>query len=321
MSPFDGEHHVSNGFGKRRRTASAATKLLAACALSVLVVGGHAFAETSARKQGTSAKPVRTAAKQALTPRLRSGSVAVVDLQSGQVLYQKNADEVTPIASITKLMTAMVVLDSAAALGEELTVTREDVDRVKGSRSRLPVGARLTREDALLVALMASENRAASALARHYPGGEPAFVAAMNAKAGVLGLTATHFADATGLSSANVSTAADLVKLVTEAHRYPLIREFSTTASAPLQIGKRSVRFGNTNSLVRSRQWEISLSKTGYIREAGKCLVMQTWVDGRPVAMVLLDSYGKLTRLGDANRLRDWMRRQIAKDRLSEFSS
>lgn len=244
-------------------------------------------------------------------PRLRSGSAAVVDLESGRVLFQKNADEVSPIASITKLMTAMVVLDSAASLGEELEVTREDVDREKYSRSRLPVGSRLTRAEALLVALMASENRAASALARQYPGGMTAFVAAMNAKAAELGLPNTRFEDPTGLSSANVSTASELVTLVSAAHRYPLIREFSTTPSVALQLGKRRVNFGNTNALVKNRLWEISLSKTGYIREAGKCLVMQTWVDGRPVAVVLLDSYGRLTRIGDAKRIRDWMRRDL----------
>jgi D-alanyl-D-alanine endopeptidase (penicillin-binding protein 7) len=244
-------------------------------------------------------------------PRLRSGSAAVVDLESGRVLFEKNADEVSPIASITKLMTAMVVLDSAAPLSEELEITREDVDREKYSRSRLPVGSRLTRDEALLIALMASENRAASALARVYPGGTDAFVAAMNAKAVELGLHSTRFDDPTGLSSANVSTASELVGLITAAHRYPLIREFSTTPSRALQLGKRRVNFGNTNALVKNRLWEISLSKTGYIREAGKCLVMQTWVDGRPVAVVLLDSYGRLTRLADAKRIRDWMRREL----------
>ena len=255
----------------------------------------------SARRSG---KPVPA------MPRLRSGSAAVVDLESGRVLFEKNADEVSPIASITKLMTAMVVLDSAASLGDELEVTREDVDREKYSRSRLPVGSRLTREDALLVALMASENRAAAALARYYPGGTEAFVVAMNDKAAELGLHSTHFDDPTGLSSANVSTASELVSLVAAAHRYPLIREFSTAQRTTLQLGKRRVNFGNTNALVKNRYWEISLSKTGYIREAGKCLVMQAWVDGRPVAVVLLDSYGKLTRLADAKRIRDWMRRE-----------
>lgn len=251
-----------------------------------------------------SAKPVPA------MPKLRSGSAAVVDLESGRILFEKNADEVSPIASITKLMTAMVVLDSAASLGDELEVTRDDVDREKYSRSRLPVGSRLTREDALLVALMASENRAASVLARNYPGGTEAFVAAMNAKAIELGLHNTHFDDPTGLSSANVSTASELVSLVSAAHRYPLIREFSTTQRTTLQLGKRRVSFGNTNALVKNRYWEISLSKTGYIREAGKCLVMQAWVDGRPVAVILLDSYGRLTRLADAKRIRDWMRRE-----------
>lgn len=254
-------------------------------------------------------------------PRLRSGSAAVVDLESGRTLFEKNADEVSPIASITKLMTAMVVLDSAASLAEEIEVTREDVDRERYSRSKLPVGSRLTREEALLIGLMASENRAASALARYYPGGTEAFVAAMNAKAAELGLQSTHFEDPTGLSSANVSTASELVSLVSAAHRYPLIREFSTTVSTTLQLGKRRVHFGNTNSLVRNRYWEISLSKTGYIREAGKCLVMQTWVDGRPVAVVLLDSYGRLTRIADAKRIRDWMRRETVAGGFGDVSS
>jgi D-alanyl-D-alanine endopeptidase (penicillin-binding protein 7) len=305
------------GAALRQRMVGRALAALAAGALSLLLAV-PANAEPAPRKSAASpkAKPVRTAQAAAASrtpaaPRLRSGSAAVVDLQSGRVIFEKNADEVSSIASITKLMTAMVVLDSAASLSEELVVTGDDVDREKHSRSRLPVGTRLSREEALLVALMASENRAASALARHYPGGSEAFVEAMNAKAARLGLQQTRFADPTGLSSANVSTASELVTLIAAAHRYPLIREFSTTPRAALQVGKRRVDFGNTNALVKSDYWEISLSKTGYIREAGKCLVMQTWVDGRPVALVLLDSQGKLTRLADAKRIRDWMRRDL----------
>lgn len=238
---------------------------------------------------------------------LQSGAALVIEQGGVEALFQKNANVVAPIASISKLMTAMVVLDGAPDLKAPITITEEDIDYLRGSRSRLHVGAVMSRETALLLALMSSENRAANALARHYPGGMPAFIAAMNAKALSLGMHDTHFEDPTGLTSNNVSTATDLAKMVAAAHRYPLIREFSTTAEATVDVGGRDLAYRNTNPLVKSASWDVGLSKTGYIHEAGKCLVMQARVADRPVVIVLLDSAGKLTRVGDANRIKRWM--------------
>ena len=239
---------------------------------------------------------------------VQSGSALVVEQEGGgDALYQKNAHAVVPIASITKLMTAMVVLDGAPNLQAPIAISDEDIDYLKGSRSRLSVGSAMTRETALLLALMSSENRAANALARHYPGGVPAFLAAMNIKAQSLGMRDTRFEDPTGLNSHNVSTAHDLAKMVAAAHRYPLIREFSTTPEATVEVNGREMAYRNTNPLVKSNAWDVGLSKTGYIQEAGKCLVMQARVADRRVVIVLLDSVGKLTRVGDANRIKRWM--------------
>ena len=238
---------------------------------------------------------------------VHSGSALVVAQDSSEALYEKNSQAVLPIASITKVMTAMVVLDSMPSLQAPITITEEDVDYLRGSRSRLHVGTVLTRETALLLALMSSENRAANALGRNYPGGLAAFVAAMNRKAASLGMSSTRFEDPTGLSSNNVSTARDLARMVAAAHRYPLIREFSTTTGARAEVNGREIEFHNTNQLVSSPTWEIGLSKTGYIQEAGKCLVMQARVADKPVVIVLLDSIGKQTRIGDANRIKRWM--------------
>lgn len=238
---------------------------------------------------------------------LQSGAAVVVDQSNGSVLIEKNASAPVPIASITKLMTAMVALDARPSLTEELVISEDDVDTLKGTRSRLVVGTRLTREEMLLLALMSSENRAAAALSRYYPGGRPAFIAAMNRKAKDLGLSDTHFEDSTGLTAANVSSARDLTRLVAAAHRYPLIRQFSTTPEYEVNIAGRPRMFHNTNSLVRSENWEIGLSKTGFISEAGRCLVMQAWVKDKPMIIVLLDSWGKLTRIGDANRIKRWI--------------
>ncbi|MDP2822049.1 MAG: D-alanyl-D-alanine endopeptidase [Sulfuritalea sp.] len=238
---------------------------------------------------------------------LQSSAVLVLDQATGAVLFEKNPNAVLPIASITKLMTAMVVLDAKPDLKESLAVGDEDVDLVKGTRSRLKVGTHLEREEMLRLALMSSENRAASALSRHYPGGREAFVAAMNQKAQALGLVDTRFQDATGLTAANVSSPRDLAKMVDAAHQYPLIREFSTTSEGEFSISGRSQHFRNTNTLVKSPTWEIGLSKTGYINEAGKCLVMQAWLNNKPTIIVLLDSWGKMTRIGDANRIKRWV--------------
>jgi len=238
---------------------------------------------------------------------LQSSAVLVQDQATGAILFEKNAGAVLPIASITKLMTAMVVLDATPDLKETLAVAEDDVDLVKGTRSRLKVGTHLEREEMLRLALMSSENRAASALSRHYPGGREAFVAAMNRKAQALGLTDTRFQDATGLTAANVSSPRDLAKLVNAAHQYPLIREFSTSSEGEFSIAGRQQQFRNTNTLVKSPAWEIGLSKTGYINEAGKCLVMQAWLNNKPIIIVLLDSWGKMTRIGDANRIKRWV--------------
>lgn len=238
---------------------------------------------------------------------LFSSSALVLDQTNGQPLVEKMPDLVVPIASISKLMTAMVVLDAKMDLNEIISIGDEDVDGLKGTRSRLPVGTTLTRETAMLLALMSSENRAAHALGRHYPGGMRAFVQAMNRKAQALGMRHSNFEEPTGLSSNNVSTAHDLARMVTAAARYPEIRMFSTTAEAKLELNGRIQTFGNTNALVRSDNWQIGLSKTGYIAEAGRCLVMQAWVADKPVVIVLLDSEGKMTRVGDANRIKRWM--------------
>lgn len=238
---------------------------------------------------------------------LRSTVGYMVDQNTHEVLYDKNSTSVVPIASITKLMTAMVVLDSKAPLHEMLTVTDEDRDYEKGTGSRLSIGSKLSREDMLHIALMASENRAAAALSRYYAGGRPGFIAAMNRKAAELGMTQTHFENSTGLTSQNVSSARDLVKLVNAAYRYPLIRQFSTDRSYDVFTGKRTLAYNSTNALVRNASWDIGLQKTGFINEAGECLVMQATIHGRPVVMVLLDSYGKYSRFADAQRLRSWM--------------
>jgi len=277
------------------------------CAGMLAVPGATGFAKTSkshtAHRHYASVGAVRTPPKLVLS----SASALVEDQQTGEFLIQKHAAAVVPIASITKLMTAMVVLDAQMNLQESLIIKPEDVDTLRHSRSRLPVGSRLTREEALLLALMASENRAAHMLGRTYPGGLDAFVKAMNAKAQSLGLAETRFKDPTGLSSGNVSSARNLAQMVNAAYNYRLIREFTTCDEAMIHSGRRTVAFHNTNRLIRSPRWQIGLSKTGFIDEAGRCLVMQAQVAQRPVLIVLLDSQGKFTRLGDANRIKQWM--------------
>jgi serine-type D-Ala-D-Ala endopeptidase (penicillin-binding protein 7) len=238
---------------------------------------------------------------------IHSACAWVEDQQTGELFVQKRATAVLPIASITKLMTAMVTLDAQLDLQELITIEPEDVDMLRHSRSRLRVGTPIARGDALLLALMASENRCAHALGRTYPGGTDAFIAAMNTKAQSLGLTDTHFQDSVGLSSSNVSTAQELARMVDAAYQYPLIREFTTREDAAVQLGYRTQTFRNSNRLVRSPRWQIGLSKTGFIDEAGRCLVMQAQVAQRPVLIVLLDAHGKLTRFADADRIKRWM--------------
>ncbi|APV52379.1 D-alanyl-D-alanine endopeptidase [Betaproteobacteria bacterium GR16-43] len=248
-------------------------------------------------------------------PNLASSAVMVFDPQSGRTLYSKNADEAHPIASITKLMTAMIVLDAKLDLEEPIALSNDDIDTLKGTKSKLPLGTHFRRDDLLRIALVASDNRAASALGRSYPGGLPAFVDAMNAKAKALGLTNTTFVDSSGLSPGNVSSGQDLAKLVAAASGYPLIREYSTTPALDVTLpnSKRKIGFVNTNALVRASDWQIGLSKTGYISEAGKCLVMHAMIANQPIVIVLLDSWGKLTRIGDANRIRRWLEKNPEK--------
>jgi D-alanyl-D-alanine endopeptidase (penicillin-binding protein 7) len=248
-------------------------------------------------------------------PILKSSGVLVLDPATGQTIYSKNAEQTAPIASITKLMTAMVVLDAKLALDEPIQITSEDVDLIKNTRSRLPLGSHFRRDDLLRLALMASDNRAASALGRNYPGGILAFVDAMNDKARTLGLTATRYVDSSGLAPGNVSSPQDLGKLVAEASKYELIREYTTTGAVNVTLPDtgRKLSFVNTNSLVRASDWKIGLSKTGYINESGKCLVMQAIIANQPIVIVLLDSWGKLTRVADANRIRRWLEKNPGK--------
>jgi D-alanyl-D-alanine endopeptidase (penicillin-binding protein 7) len=260
-------------------------------------------AACAALSAGSSHDPVRLS--------LKSASALVLDQSTGLALVEKQAGASLPIASLTKLMTAMVLLDARLDPQEMLTITGDDLDLLRHSRSRLPVGTRLPREQALLLALLASENRAAHALGRTFPGGLAAFVLAMNAKAKDLGLTGARFEDPTGLSSSNVATAWDLARILQAAYGYPEIRDFTTRPETTLQSGRRSIQFPNTNALVRNPHWTIGLSKTGYIEEAGRCLVMQAMLGNRAVLVILLDSWGKYTRLGDANRVKQWMEARL----------
>ena len=238
---------------------------------------------------------------------LKSGVALVLDQDTNEVLFSKNSQAVLPIASLTKLMTALVVAEANLPLGEQITITDEDIDTEKGSRSRLRVGTTLPREDMLHLALMSSENRAAHALGRTYPGGLGVFVEAMNAKARFLGMKDTQYVEPTGLSSRNQSSARDLATLVKAAHEHQIIRELSTSHEYAVEVGNREVQFRNTNGLVKSPEWDIGLQKTGYISEAGRCLVMQATMAGRQLIMVFLDSAGKYSRIGDAERVRRWV--------------
>ena len=243
---------------------------------------------------------------------LRSSSVLVQDAASGETILSKNAAAVLPIASITKLMTAMVVLDRGLELEDRVVISSEDMDQLKGTHSRLRPGATLSRNDLLLLALMSSENRAAAALARTFPGGTEVFVTAMNEKARAIGMQNSHFADSTGLTSANVSTAPDLARLVQAAHGYPVIRQYSTRDRAEVSVLGQSLQYQNTNGLVRGHAWDIGLSKTGFINEAGRCLVMRVRLASKDLVVILLDSWGKNSRIGDAQRIKKWLETNAA---------
>jgi len=239
--------------------------------------------------------------------KLKSSVALVLDQDTNEVLFAKNSQAVLPIASITKLMTALVVVEAGQSMDEKLTITEEDIDSEKYTRSRLTVGATLTRGEMMHLALMSSENRAANALGRNYPGGLATFVAAMNHKAQSLGMTDTHYVEPTGLSSRNQSSAKDLAALVKVAHEVPLLRELSTSKEYQVALGRRQLQFHSTNALVSNPAWDIGLQKTGFINEAGRCLVMQARMAGRKLIMVFLDSTGKYTRIADAERVRKWI--------------
>ncbi len=289
--------------------------LIAFCAIAGLILPASAGAETRHHHHHHKARPRAEA-----HPHLNSYAVAIYDEKTGAELYAKNTEAVMPIASITKLMTAMVTLDAGLPLDEKLTIGEEDVDNLRHSSSRLPVGTRLTRGEMLRLALMSSENRAAAALGHSYPGGIDAFVAKMNEKAKALGMDHSHFVDSSGLNSENVSTAADLVKMVEAAYKYRVIREDTTTSTHEVVLprSERVLHYNNSNALVKykaSNDWHIGLSKTGYINEAGHCLVMHSTIAEKPVVIVLLDSWGSMTRIGDANRIRRWLESQAATGR------
>jgi D-alanyl-D-alanine endopeptidase (penicillin-binding protein 7) len=271
------------------------------CLLATLCLGlGLAALPAAARSVHSSLLAPRD-------PNLRSASVLVVDPANSSVLLARNAGVAAPIASITKLMTALVVLDAGQPLDEAIEVTEPEQDFGKNGSSRLAVGTILTRGDMMHLALMASENRAAHALGSAYPGGIPAIVRAMNAKAAALGMSSAHFVEPTGLSSDNVASAEDLAKLVIAASRNPTIRSFSTDPSYAVRVRRHLVEFHNTDRLVANPTWNIVVQKTGYIAEAGRCLVMETVIEGRSVVIVLLDSLGKYTRLADATRVKNWL--------------
>jgi D-alanyl-D-alanine endopeptidase (penicillin-binding protein 7) len=240
--------------------------------------------------------------------KLKSAAALVLD-QHGEEIYSKHVSEPRPIASITKLMTAMVILDSDLDLQEKITITRDDRDLIQLTGSRLKYGASLTRKQMLQLALMSSENRAANALARTWPQGKAAFVEAMNKKADALGMQASHFNDPAGLDPGNVASAHDTARMVRAAMSYPLIRNATTTRSARVRPyrDRGELRFNNTNRLLKNKSWDIQLSKTGYLNESGRCLVMQTEIDDQPLTIVLLNSFGKLTPFGDSNRIRKWL--------------
>lgn len=311
-------------------------KTFAAALLSLSLLSYVGIAEaaaTSSKSKATQTRKVKSVVlrKQAVVPVLRAvptfgqaaglhdvddpldlkSSVAyVLDQNTNEVLFSKNPQAVLPIASITKLMTALVVVEAGLPLDEKLTVSEEDIDTEKHTRSRLAVGTTLTRGEMLHLALMASENRAANALGRHYPGGLSAFVAAMNAKAISLGMVDTHYVEPTGLSSSNQSSAKDLATLVNVSSQIPLLRDLSTSREARVALGKRLVQFRSTNGLLSNPLWDIGLQKTGFINEAGKCVVMQARMAGRQLIMVFLDSSGKASRIADAERMRKWLAAQ-----------
>jgi D-alanyl-D-alanine endopeptidase (penicillin-binding protein 7) len=290
--------------------------LLPSCLSLIFFAGTEIAADTLVQLAklelaGTSTQTITAPHWNTLNPKnlkLKSAAVLVLD-QNGEEVYSKHVNEPRPIASITKLMTAMVILDSDLDLQEKIAITKDDRDLIQLTGSRLKYGAALTRKQMLQLALMSSENRAANALARTWPQGKAAFVAAMNKKADALGMQASHFNDPTGLDPGNVASAHDTARMVRAAMSYPLIRNATTTRSARVRPYKDrgELRFNNTNRLLKNKRWDIQLSKTGYLNESGRCLVMQAEIDDQPLTIVLLNSFGKLTPFGDSNRIRKWI--------------
>ncbi|HEY6644309.1 D-alanyl-D-alanine endopeptidase [Povalibacter sp.] len=311
--------HASTG-----TTASTATKQTASKSASVApsaakpAAASKPSSSTASTKAKATAKakgPVKAARPFASLktgdgrrgPEIRSSAVLVIDESDSSILLSRNADVAAPIASITKLMTSLVVLEANLPLEEIITISRADRDIEKGAPSRLTLGAELTRGELIHLALMSSENHAAHALGRTYPGGTDAILDAMNAKAKALGMKRTHFTDTSGLSAGNIASAEDLSKLVIAASQNPLIEKYSTDPDETLMVGRHPVEYRNTNGLVRKPEWDIRVQKTGYTQAAGRCLVMKTFIDDRPIVMVLMNSFGKYTRTADAIRVRRWM--------------
>lgn len=316
LVPLSASHAAPS---KTRVAKTFVAKTHAVKSKKVVVKAKRRVVAASPRKKASSRAPVRVVAAKLSFGQmaglhtasdflnLRSSVALIVDQQTNEVLYSKNDNAVLPIASLTKLMTGLVISEARLPMDEVIRITSEDVDTEKFSRSRLSVGSTLTRGELMHLALMSSENRAAHALARTAPGGLPVFVAQMNVKARVLGMAHTVYVEPTGLSSNNRSTAHDLVKLVNVAYRHPLLRNLTTSHGYEVEVGNRMLQFNNTNRLVKNPTWDIGLQKTGYISEAGRCLVMQASVAGRNLIMVFLDSAGQLSRLGDAERVRHWL--------------
>lgn len=269
----------------------------------VLFMSGGAVASNAVAREKAAV------AHQSAPLHLASGSTLLIDLQTNNVIYEHNPDAVLPIASVTKLMTAMVVLDARQPMDEMLTMDISHTPEMRGIFSRVKLGSELDRKNTLLIALMSSENRAAASLAHHYPGGYGAFINAMNAKARSLGMSHTRYVEPTGLSTQNVSTARDLTKLLIAARRYPMLSQLSTTREKTVAFRKPNYTLGfhNTDHLLNNDKWDISLTKTGFTNQAGHCLVLLTTMGNRPVAMVILDAFGKYTHFADASRLRSWV--------------
>lgn len=295
---------VASKSGKRKTSARRhARKAVVVAAAAAPLALSAAELEAQERRRA----PAHIESTLALPLDLQSRAALITNARTGEVLYGKNYNQTMPIASITKLMTAMIVLDAGLDLNDPVTISDADVDHLRNTHSRLTVGTTLTRGDLLLISLMASENRAAAALARSYPGGTPAAIAAMNRKARSLGMLHTRFQDGTGLNGGNISTPGDLVKMVQAAYRYADIRAFSTMPEYQVESRGRVLQYKNTNGLVKKPEWNIEVSKTGFINEAGRCLVMMARIHEMPVVIVLMDSVGKYTRIGDANRVKRWL--------------